>query len=117
MLKKKVALSKELHQNLRLIFFSFLLSIIVFLTTVNIIRFTQKPQLSIIDPQPNVLSYTLDSDLLSKIKFWKNFLGKNPNYYQGWLELSKIQKELGDIPASEEALKKAYSIDPNLEAQ
>ena len=45
--------------------------------------------------------------------FWENFTQKNPEYLDGWIELSKIYVNEGNKEAGTSALNKAREIDPN----
>lgn len=46
--------------------------------------------------------------------YWINYLKENPNYIDGWLELTKIEYEMGNIPQATRSLEKAKNINPNL---
>ncbi|MGD0523023.1 MAG: hypothetical protein ABSA43_00465 [Candidatus Microgenomates bacterium] len=45
--------------------------------------------------------------------FWEEFLTKNPTYFPGWIELSKIDKADGNLLKSVQDLNRARSINPN----
>lgn len=46
-------------------------------------------------------------------KYWENFLKENPNYLPGWLELTNIYLEEGEVENARESLSKAKKINPN----
>jgi tetratricopeptide (TPR) repeat protein len=48
-----------------------------------------------------------------EITFWKKFLGDNPSYFDGWLELAVLERQTGDEMAAQAALNAAQQIDPN----
>lgn len=45
--------------------------------------------------------------------YWEKIVEKNPTYRDGYIELAKIETELGDQNASQKLLEKAKIIDPN----
>jgi len=61
-----------------------------------------------------VLGTEIDTaEVLKEKDFWNEFLAKNPTYYDGWIELSKIESELGDTQKAKDCLDKAREINPN----
>lgn len=48
-----------------------------------------------------------------EIAYWRNFLDENPNYFIGWLELSKLEYDTGNLYNAKEDLNKAKNINPN----
>lgn len=67
--------------------------------------------------QKKVLAVATESDKTTQLKneasFWEGFLSQNPTYLPGWLELSKIEYELGDKDYALGALNTAKAINPN----
>lgn len=45
--------------------------------------------------------------------YWENVVADNPTYMDGWIELSRIYKSLGDTSSSQKALNEARKINPN----
>jgi len=50
-----------------------------------------------------------------EIANWENFLKENPSYFEGWVKLSELKLQVGDINGAKEAYQKAFQIDPNSE--
>lgn len=50
-----------------------------------------------------------------KINFWRNFLQSYPEYERGWIEISKLEFQRGNIEAAKDASQQAEKINPNLE--
>jgi hypothetical protein len=62
----------------------------------------------------NVLGAETESPIQVKnIEYWDNLLKKNPTYFEGWIQLSKLEKANGNPLRSFECLNKARSINPN----
>jgi hypothetical protein len=61
--------------------------------------------------------YVLGSsdNIQSEKRYWINLLQKNPKYFQGWIRLALIENQLGNKNTSQDALNKAYLINPNSE--
>lgn len=59
-----------------------------------------------------VLGTEIEESLDEKL-FWEDFVNKNPEYLDGWIELTKIYLQEGDKNAGSSALVKAREIDPN----
>ena len=55
------------------------------------------------------------NELRTSEKFWESFLNQNPTYLDGWIELTRIETEIGNRDKAETALIKARHINPNLE--
>ena len=51
----------------------------------------------------------------TKIQFWQNFLIVHPTYFEGWVELSNLHIENGDLINAQFAYQNAYKINPNSE--
>ena len=46
-------------------------------------------------------------------KYWQNFLYNNPEYLEGWVELSLIEAKLGQFEEAYYSINSALEIDPN----
>lgn len=55
-----------------------------------------------------------ETELENEADYWMGFLENNPSYSTGWLELAKIQIQLGQTDRAKESLENAKKIDPNL---
>ena len=58
-------------------------------------------------------SQTKIESIKAEISFWDNFLEKNPDYKDGWFELTTLYTKLGDKQSAEASLNQASLIDPN----
>jgi tetratricopeptide (TPR) repeat protein len=72
-------------------------------------RFSKK----IIEPS-QTLGEKTENTFEKQKKFWLNYLKQNPHYIDGWLELTKIEYELGNVTRAIQYLEKAKNINPNL---
>lgn len=54
-----------------------------------------------------------ESTITQEKLFWENFLKENPTYFDGWIELAKINIKLGNQNEARDALLKAEKINPN----
>ena len=45
--------------------------------------------------------------------YWEEFLGENPTYLDGWIELANINIELGAPDEARLSLRKAKEVNPN----
>lgn len=81
-------------------------AIILFLSFVNF--FSTKGESS----EKSVLAAKTENLTEAKI-YWEEFLQENPNYLDGWLELSKIYSQIGYVNGAIGALETAKLIDPN----
>lgn len=64
----------------------------------------------------NVLGAQTEVDYnLSEETHWKSFLSQNPTYFDGWVELTKMEIKIGNKNAANEALLTAEKINPNSE--
>ena len=52
-------------------------------------------------------------DLEKERQFWTNIVTDSPTYRDGWLELAKIEDEMGNHDTAEKYQLKAVQIDPN----
>lgn len=65
-------------------------------------------------PLPQVLGER--SDQLNEDKrFWQDFVSDNPTYLDGWIMLTKVNLELGNLEEAKVAFEKARIINPNSE--
>ena len=46
-------------------------------------------------------------------EFWNNFLQENPDYFEGWIELTGLYVESEEFDLARLALDKARQINPN----
>ena len=106
--KKPVQTNSKNH----LLFFLTSLGVILILilTSANIANFSEKRQTKVLGVQDN-----FENEKIKELIFWENFLSKNPDYRDGWIEISKVSYQLGDKAYSQAALKTAKVIDPNSE--
>lgn len=63
--------------------------------------------------RPTVIHAETKNDYDIKIVFWESFLASHPDYFDGWIELSKLQLKIGNIKSAEAAYDKAKKIKPN----
>ena len=64
------------------------------------------------------VSYIVKDTVDSKISFWKSFLALHPSYFEGWVELSRLDIQNGDKSGAITAFHNAWKINPNsIEAQ
>lgn len=69
----------------------------------------------------NFYSYThrktevlgIKTDPLSERSYWESLLIKNPSYRDAWIQIAKIDLEIGNTGSVTEDLAKAKAIDPN----
>ena len=45
--------------------------------------------------------------------FWQEFVSANPTYQEGWVMLTKVNLELGNLEEAKVAFEKARTINPN----
>ena len=90
----------------RYLVYIFAVLFLLTLTSVNINSLT-KPK------TPEILGASINNQ--KSIAFWEEFLAENPNYYDGWIELSKITYERGNYLESLQYTQKAREINPNSE--
>lgn len=62
--------------------------------------------------RPKTIYAKLDN-FEEKSNFWYSFLTVHPDYFQGWIELSKIQINQGDLKLAKESLENAKVLNPN----
>lgn len=62
----------------------------------------------------NVLGAQIETNLnLTEESYWKEFLNNNPTYFDGWMELTKVEIKVGNKVAANKALSTAETINPN----
>src|SRR4030066_440719 len=59
------------------------------------------------------IAYVVKDPISSRISFWQTFLASHPTYFEGWIELSKLKMENGDISSAEFAFQNAWRLNPN----
>lgn len=84
--------------------------LILILAGANIANFNDQRQTKVLGIQDN-----FESEKIKELIFWEEFLSKNPDYRDGWIEIARLSYELGDKDYSVGALKTAKGIDPNSE--
>jgi len=55
----------------------------------------------------------LTNNIKRDVSYWKNFLSINSTYFDGWVELTKLEIESGNFEEASVSLQKAKRIDPN----
>lgn len=88
-----------------------LIVILTLLSLINFHRYLSRPQNVLGAKTQNINSKEIE--LANSLAFWQKIVTKNPNYIDGWIEVSRISLLLGDKTYSKIALDKAISIDPN----
>ncbi|MBN1169101.1 hypothetical protein JXA63_04390 [Candidatus Woesebacteria bacterium] len=64
--------------------------------------------------QTQTLGMNTQNSMEKERSFWTSYMKENPNYIDGWLELTKIEYETGNIQKAIRYLEKAKDINPNL---
>ncbi len=78
---------------------------LLILTSININKFFESKK---------VLGASVDvSPLRNEKDYWENLVSQNPSYTDGYLELAKIDVELGDKNEATSYITKALTLDPN----
>ena len=86
--------------------------VILALSIFNIFLYLAIPSNSILG---NNTEANLENNLTHEKTFWINFLEKNPGYFQGWIELTKINLKLNKPDEALGTFQKAREINPNSE--
>lgn len=86
--------------------------IILALSIFNVFLYLAIPTNSILGHKTEV---NPENNLTSEKTFWINFLEKNPGYFQGWIELTKINLKLDNLDEARRTFQKAREINPNSE--
>jgi LEA14-like dessication related protein len=81
----------------------FIFDITLYFTSKSKVKFIEKP----------VLGENTNSK--EEIDYWRSFLVENPNYFSGWLTLSKLEFDTGNVYNAQEDLDRARQINPNSE--
>jgi cytochrome c-type biogenesis protein CcmH/NrfG len=87
--------------------------VILALSLFNIFLYLAIPTNSILG---NNTEANLENKLTKEKTFWINFLEKNPGYFQGWIELTKINLKLDKPDEARGTFQKAREINPNSDA-
>ncbi len=78
---------------------------LLILTSINIESFISKQK---------VLGATIDTTPLQNEKsYWQNMIATNPSYIDGYLEVAKVDVELGNKIEAQSFINKALILDPN----
>jgi hypothetical protein len=89
----------------KLLFCCFLL-VLSALTVSNIsVYFNSKPK----------IIYANNDSITHRVGFWKTFLYSHPQYFEGWVELTKLELKIGNIDGAKATFAKALEINPNSE--
>lgn len=80
--------------------------VVMLITLLNIKSMVTKPKMEVLGATDTVIE---------EIMFWEGFLRENPTYIAGWVELSKLEIERGNLSAASLYYEKAQTIDPNSE--
>jgi len=102
-------LQKKKKHKLSFEFFKFACSctavIVLLLSIINLNNATSKKE---------VLGEEISVEQLQEEKaYWEKVVSENPTYMDGWIELSRIYKSLGDAASSQKAITEARKINPN----
>lgn len=85
------------------IFLSILALLILILTALNLYTFNHK--------KTEVLG--VKEDPVSELNYWQKIVNQNPSYRDGWIQLAKVESEMGNDSKANNYLQIAKSIDPN----
>ncbi len=78
---------------------------LLILTSININKFFESQK---------VLGISVDVTPLQNEKdYWENIVSQNPSYTDGYLEIAKVDVELGDKNEATAYITKALTLDPN----
>lgn len=58
---------------------------------------------------------TEDTQNMASETYWKEFLSQNPTYFDGWIELAKLEEKLQNKEGAQKAIGEAIRINPNSE--
>ncbi len=117
-MKKKSAKKKSLNKNLNLKKeFYFLCAccatvLLLLITSFNINQLVSPKQ--ILGTKTQVKNEEMKI-INNEIANWEDFLKDNPGYFEGWVKLSELKLQIGDLSGAKEAFQKAWKIDPNSE--
>ena len=56
------------------------------------------------------ISYLYKNDMEKRIIFWKSFLDSHPSYFEGWIELSRLEFKNGNQKGAQVAFLKAWKV-------
>ena len=90
-------------------------SIIILLSFSNISIYLSKPSRIIkkTNTKENIRVLGKKDFLLEEKDYWEKFLNLHPNYFPGWLELTKIEIKLNEKKNTQNTFSKAFKINPN----
>lgn len=78
---------------------------LLIITSININKFINNQK---------VLGASIDvSPLQNEKAYWQNIITKNPSYLDGYLELAKVDVELGNKLEAKSYIDKAEALNPN----
>lgn len=103
MIKSKLKNIKVSHKKTLIIYYCLIL-ILAALSIFNLSFY--------INIKPKVL-YIENNDLNYHLSFWGSFLKIHPDYFEGWVELSKLEIKGGRRDEALSAYTKALKINPN----
>jgi cytochrome c-type biogenesis protein CcmH/NrfG len=107
---KRVKLTKDQKNTLKLFCISCAVFVLLFISFFNI-KTLLSPK-KVLGTQTEAKIEEL-KNLRTEEKYWEDFLVKNPTYLDGWIELTRIEIEIGNNTKAKEVLAKAREIDPN----
>lgn len=86
-------------------FFCLLVILLLVLTGVNIDKFLNNQK---------VLGTSVDTTSIQEEKlYWQKIVSDNPTYIDGYLELAKVEVQLGNIQEAQNFINQALQINPN----
>lgn len=62
--------------------------------------------------KPNVIYAKIDNTD-KRIGFWNTFLEYHPDYFEGWIEVAKMEYKRGNLESANIALSNAKNLNPN----
>lgn len=85
------------------LFIGFSVILLLTITGLNLYLFLHK--------EPTVLG--VQTSPLSERQYWQKVVRKNPTYRDAWVQIAKLDYEMGNHKYAEVALSRAKNIDPN----
>jgi hypothetical protein len=105
-IKKKLSFNINPKQNTIYLASSIFVVIVILLSLLNIKTLLVKPEIEVLGATDSTKEELL---------FWEGFLRENPTYQTGWIELTKLELERGNLEVAKLYFDKAVSIEPNSE--